>query len=225
MANILQRLGAFRNKAVRHTIDTDSGPVEFKFYPPRMRMLLSGRLREIMEPLTGALTSLFSSKAADASRQQEVDADGKVTTFVQALNPEVIEVRERKRREAITEAFKAILADNTRYQIGELLADSLRDDFPADESQRALQVREFMDELDLPTLVQFLKGYFKALAPVLDSSGNSILSGLPGLVKREVAKALGKAQDGEVVAQPVADIIPMRPTPDQGTTPHETMET
>ena len=197
MTNILQRLGAFRNKAITHTIETDEGMVEFKFYPPRMRMMISGQMRKIIEPITKAMGVLFSNNGQDASRQQEVDENGNVSTFVQGLNPEVIELRERKRSEAISEALSVLLDDNTRYQIGALLADSLRDDFPENEAERAKDVRVFMDALDLPTMVAFLKGYFKALAPVLDKSGNSILSGLQETVKREVSRVLGKTEAGE----------------------------
>lgn len=197
MSTILQKLGAFRNKAITHSIDTDNGPQEFRFYPPRMRMMLSGRMREILEPITKAMTVLFSDRSGDASRQQEVSEDGAVTTYVQGLNPEVIKVREEKRQEAVSVAVKALLNDNTRYQIGELLADSMRDDFAKDEGKRAQEVREFMDEVDLPTMISLMAGYFKALAPVLDKSGNSIFSGLQESVKREVSKALGKTQGGE----------------------------
>ncbi len=197
MANILQRLGAFRNKAITHTVDSDNGPLEFKFYPPRMRMLLSGRMHEILEPLCAAASTIFSDTSRDVSRQQEVDKDGLVTTFVQALNPEVIALRAEKRVTALKDALAAIVDDATRYQIGELLADSLRDDFSDDELERRKEVRKFMDEIDLPTLSQFMSGYFKALKPILDKSGNSIFSDLRETVAREVKKALGATQAGD----------------------------
>jgi hypothetical protein len=226
MANILQRLGAFRNKAIAHPIDTDTGPVEFKFYPPRMRMLLSGRLREIIDPISSAVAALFDDRSADASRQQEVAEGGTVTTFVQALNPDVIQLRQKQKEEAISKAMKALLADNTRYQIGELLADSLREEFSENEAQRAQEARQFMDELDLPTLLQFLKGYFKALAPILNPSGKSILSGLPEMVKREVGKALGKTQAGESTSPEVdGPTIGIIPHPSVPAEPGTTMET
>lgn len=197
MASILQRLGAFRNKAISHTVDSDNGPQEFRFYPPRMRVLISGRMREIVEPITRALSTIFSKNDQDASRQQEVSQDGTVTTFVQGLNPEVIAVRDKQRGAAIRDALASLLDDKTRYHVGELLADSLRDEFSTDEAQRARQVREFMDEVDLPTLAEMLKGYFKALAPVLDASGNSILSDLRNVVKREVGRATGRAGESD----------------------------
>lgn len=205
MSKILARIGAFRNKAVVQSIETESGPQDFRFYPPRMRMLLSGRMREIVEPITQALGTLFAKTSQDASRQQEVSADGKVTTFVQGLNPEVIALRETQRSEALARALRAVLEDNTRYQIGELLADSLREDFSENEGERAKEARKFMDEMDLPTLIEFVKGYFKALAPVLDKSGNSMFSNLQGLVKREVERALGKDSETEVGDE--ADIL------------------
>lgn len=197
MANIITRLGAFRNKAIVHTVDSPEGPQDFRFYPPRMRMLISGRMKEIIEPLTSAMAVLFSSTGQDASRQQEVESDGRVTTFVQGLSPEVIELRERKRREAIERAMGVLLNDSTRYQIGELLADSMRDEFSDKESERAKEARQFMDEVDFPTIVSLIRGYLKALAPILDASGNSILSGLQETVKREVARAVRKTEAGE----------------------------
>lgn len=215
MANILTRLGAFRNKAVSHSIQTDSGPQEFRFYPPRMRMLLSGRMRQIIDPISSALAVLFGDRSQDVTRQQEVEPGGKVTTFVQGLSSEIIELRERRRSEAIQGALSVLLNDDTRYQLGELLADSLRDEFAEKESDRVREVRQFMDEIDLPTLVQFVQGYFKALAPVLDASGNSILSDLRGTVKREVARALGKTEAGENAPDvPSDNVIPM-PTQDE----------
>jgi hypothetical protein len=215
MANILQRLGAFRNKAITHSIETDNGLQEFRFYPPRMRMLLSGRMREILEPITQAMSVLFSDRSGDASRQQEVEVDGRVTTYVQGLNPEVIALRQEKRAAAVKDAMAAILNDNTRYQLGELLADSMRDDFSSDEGTRAQEVRQFMDEVDLPTIFGLMQGYFEALKPVLDKSGNSIFSGLQETVSREVKKALsGVAQDGDDGAEE-NNVLPMQETRDE----------
>ena len=214
MAKILQRLGAFRNKAITHSVDSDNGPQEFKFYPPRMRMLLSGRMREILEPLSQAASTIFSDTSQDVSRQQEVETDGRVTTFVQGINPDVIALRAEKRAQAIKDALAALLDDNTRWQLGELLADSLRDDFPEDAGQRAVESKAFMDEIDLPTLGQFIQGYFKALKPILDKSGNSIFSSLQETVTREVKKALGATQAGDENLDDLdeSNVIPMEKT-------------
>lgn len=198
---ILSRLGAFRNKAITHSIETpDGGMQEFKFYPPRMRMLVSGRMREIMDPLSQAVNALFVDRNTDSSRQQEVQADGAVTTYVQGVPPEVLELRAKQRSEAIKSALTALLADDTRYQVGLLLADSMRDDFSSNEGERAKESRAMMDEIDVPTLIELVKGYFKALAPVLDKSGNSIFSNLKNTVKTEVARALGQDEEGEASA-------------------------
>jgi hypothetical protein len=207
MTNILKRLGAFRNKAITHIIDTETGPTEFKFYPPRMRMMISGQMRTIIEPISKAMGVIFSNKSQDASRQQEIAEDGVVTTFVQGLNPEVIEIRERKRSEAISDALGVLLNDSTRYQVGALLADSMRDDFSDNEAERAKEVRAFMDEIDLPVMIDLLKGYFKALAPVLDKSGNSILSNLQKSVSREVSRALNGTEEGEVNADGLINAV------------------
>tara|TARA_R110002096_G_scaffold77443_2_gene182352 strand:- start:873 stop:1568 length:696 start_codon:yes stop_codon:yes gene_type:complete len=207
MTNILKRLGAFRNKAITHIVDTEAGPTEFKFYPPRMRMMISGQMRTIIDPISRAMGVIFSNKGQDVSRQQEVSEDGLVTTFVQGLNPAVIEIRERKRSEAIGDALGVLLNDDTRYHIGALLADSMRDDFSENEAERAKEVRVFMDEIDLPTMIELLKGYFKALAPVLDKSGNSILSNLQKSVKREVSRALNGTEEGEVTADGLINAV------------------
>lgn len=197
MGNLIERLGAFRNKAVEHVITNDDGEeLTLKFYPPRMRMLISGNMRSIIEPITQSISTLFEPTNQDASRQQTVEKDGTVETFVQGLNPEIVKVRSEKREAAIAKALGVLLEDDTRYQIGMLLADSLRDDFPQNEAERAKAARQFMDEVTTVDLVSMVIGYLKALAPVLNKEGKSIFSDLQGKVMSMVERHLAGTQVG-----------------------------
>ena len=195
---ILNRLGAFKKKFVVHTIRDGDAEHEFKFYPPRFRNIANGRTRDLLEPIIQAATALMGGGDAGKSQHILYNDDGQPTeASTMGQEPEVLKLLEARKRQAVSDAMGVLFNENTTDYIGELLADSLRDEFPAPSHQDyASTVKQFMDEVTTDVMIQFLIGYFKALAPFMDSEGKSTRSGLLEKAKQ----LLGRAGAGEIVA-------------------------
>lgn len=186
MSNILGKISAFIPKY--HTADICG--VEFKFYSPRMKTLMSGAIAQVVKPIFSALSVLFSDKDQDVTRSWERTPDGSQASFTQAASAETISLRAAQVKEALDTVVGLIFSDETRYQLGLLLADSLRDDFSSKESDRALESRHFVDALTPEQFGLMCMAYFKVLMPLMDDSGNSALSAIAKRLKEEVGRRM-----------------------------------
>ena len=208
--SILTKLGAFAKKAVTVEI----GGQTWNFYPPRMRTVLNGGMGKLIQPLAAAVQTLFASTEEDNARQFERDENGTVrSTYVQGVPAETIKLRAEQKQAALQRVIDMIFNDETRYQFAMLLADSLRDDFDTDERKRATEARKFIDELELPQLYEFLRAYLRAVSPLLDAQGNSMLSGLHERIKAEVERQLGQVEEQPASASPLRVVRNETPTP------------
>lgn len=200
---ILNRLGAFKKKCVVHTIRDGETEHEFKFYPPRFRNIANGRTRNILEPMVQAVTVLMSGGNDGKTQHIIYGENGQaVEASTMGQEPEVLKAVELRKRNAISDALGVLLNENTTAYIGELLADSLRDEFPAPSHQDYEGVvKQFMDEVTADVMIQFMMGYFKALVPFMDSEGNSTRSGLLEKAKQ----LLGQTGAAKVVAEVAAE--------------------
>jgi hypothetical protein len=211
--NILARLGAFRKKFITHKISDGEAEHEFRFYAPRFGSIATGRTRELVEPLIQSATAIWTGgRSATQTQQIKYGDDGRpLEAMVMSQDEDTMRAVEEQRRAAISDAFGVLFSDTHRHLLGELLADSLRDDFPArtDPEFDAI-VKKFMDDTDFGLMVQFITGYFKALLPFMDSAGNLIPSGLRELV----AKAAGdQVEGGEESSVPQIPKLVTTPTP------------
>lgn len=226
---ILSRLGAFKKKFVVHIINDGEAKHEFKFYPPRFRNIANGRTRNILEPIIQAVTVLMTG-GNDGKTQHILYNDMGQATEASTMGqePDVLKAIEVRRRQAISDALGILLNEETTAYIGELLADSLRDEFPApDHQDYDGVVKQFMDDVTTDVMIQFLMGYFKALMPFMDSEGNSTRSGLLEKAKQLLgqtgaAKVVAAvAEEQGVKEETVAEIL-QGPKPKQNSTEEST---
>jgi hypothetical protein len=187
MSNLLKKLGALRKKATPHTIMG----TEFHFYPVRVARVVSGEMKMLIEPITRAASVMFDNSARDVQITEEVTSDV-VVRQSNAISPELAQFRAKRRDKAIDEAMSILLRDETRYAIGRLILDSLRDDHP-NKNPSDEEVAEFVDapEMDIPVFIEFIKGFLKANTAMFGDLGNS----LRGIVKQKMEEVLQRSPD------------------------------
>lgn len=188
MSNLLKKMGALRKKATPHTIQG----VEFNFYPVRVARVVSGEMKTLVEPITRAASVMFDSSARDVQITEEVTPDGMVVRQHNAISPELAQFRAKRRDKVIDEAMGILLRDETRYALGRLIMDSLRDDHP-NKNPSEEEVAEFVDAdaMDIPVFIEFIKGFLKANTAMFGDLGNS----LRGIVKQKMEEALQRSPD------------------------------
>jgi hypothetical protein len=171
MSNLLKKLGALRKKATPRTIMG----TEFNFYPVRIARVVSGEMKTLIEPITRAASVLFDNSANDVQITEEVTPDGTVARQHNAISPELAQFRSKRRDKAINDAMSILLRDETRYALGRLIMDSLRDDHP-NKNPSEEEVAEFVDadQMDIPVFIEFIKGFLNANTAMFGDLGNSI---------------------------------------------------
>jgi hypothetical protein len=181
-SKIMQKIGAFKRKAVLHTIND----AEFKFYPVRMSLLLSGDLKEAIAPIAKAITTLMTcGDQVKAERHTQLAGDndpdmppGSVYTKETEVSVPLADWAVATRGNAMQGAVNALFDQKVKLTIGRVLADSLRDDF--DKNPDDDDVAEFVDALDIRDLAEFCVGFMKANAEVfgLDADNREKLGNL-----------------------------------------------
>lgn len=166
VAKILTKLTAFKPKHITHKVND----VEFKFYPVHVKLFVSSEIRKIVSPIVEVVQTIFAGPAASTNEHwREITAEGS-SEMTKAASVETLSFMESLRGKTRDRAVEIFTSDETRYQIGRLLASSLRDEFP-DPSDATYEdtVREFVDstQMDLSTFFQFCSGFLKANAAVL----------------------------------------------------------
>lgn len=161
---ILKRIGAFSSKAVPHTIDGQT----FQFYPVRTRMILSGKFRDLIEPIVKAVGVLrLPIDPFPAKLTEDSGPDGSFLRVTEAPTVQMVDHQNAIRNNEMKAALDTLFSDQNSLSVGRLILDSLRDEVegrPTDE-----QVMEFMedDNMDVAVLYGFVVGFVKANAKVL----------------------------------------------------------
>lgn len=102
------------------------------------------RLSGLLAEMAGHFTTLLgSSSNRDQGSTEEVYAPpegekGEIMTktVIQPINPDLATLRANQRERSVQGAIKTLFSDKNRAAIGELLMDSLKDDFPRGKSAR-----------------------------------------------------------------------------------------
>lgn len=168
-----QKTSLFEKKHVERTI----GNTTWRFYPTRVSRLF--QLRDTIKAITEACSVLFSKNTDDYGQTVEkVSSEQGVIErqSTEATTVELAKLRASQKRAAMAEAVEALLGDGTKLQLGKLLTDSLRDDFPSNVSDS--EINEFVESLDLAQLVEFLMGFAEANAKVFGPVGEKVRSAL-----------------------------------------------
>jgi hypothetical protein len=136
----------------------------------------------LLAELAGHFTTLLASNSGrDQGSTEEVYAPpegekGEIMTktVVQPINPDLATLRTNQRERSVQGAIKSLFSDANRAALGELIMDSLKDDFPRGKKRPAEECLEFVDSMDLPTFVEFLKGLAEANAKVFGDLGKEL---------------------------------------------------
>lgn len=139
-----------------------------KFFPVSVGTTFE--LRRLAKPLAKALSALFAPAKQDIGIIERVfeasgeEPGGKITEN-EPIHPELAKVRSKEREDGVASLVDALLDPKNGDVIGKVIMDCLREEFP--RGRDAPHPNEFMRELELPTLVELLKGCFKSNKEVL----------------------------------------------------------
>lgn len=155
-----------QEKSITHVVgkDADGGDVEKRFY--EMRAGLVPRMKTIALPLVKSLTVLFGKKDGDRAtqhREHVTEGSREVNYTILAPSPELVRERHAQQQAAVESLFAGITDQATLAAVADIIADSLRDDFP-DAKARAAAAVKIREEMTLPQMVPFLIGVGKANA-------------------------------------------------------------
>lgn len=131
--------------------------VERVFYAMSLKTVF--QLRSIAKPILTSLASIFGSTQQSL---REVYQAGEVTkkTF-EPLPSDTLKGEVLAREKAIADLTDALLDPRNAELFRLLLTDSLRDDYPRPVKLTKEQIAE-LEELDVPTAIEFLGGVFQA---------------------------------------------------------------
>jgi len=181
--DILKKLGALRKKKTPRTIDD----VEFNFYPVRVARILTGDLKEILAPVSDAIQVLLTPRSQDEEILEESAPDGTIARARKPATMEMVSYRADKRKATLNAAMDALMCDETRYKIGRIIMDSLRDDCPSDPTKD--QIKQFVDaeEMDVGRFAEFIKGFLAANTAIFGDLGNRIRERMEKVVEKMTA--------------------------------------
>lgn len=213
-----QRVKTFQERrAVTHTID---GMGELRFYPNRISQLQ--QLKGVSETVMKCMGTLFSDNRGDADAVTETGTDETgfqiQKTRVSAVSTEVLEYRAKQQRVAIEELF-SLLDRRSMMLLGEMLMDSLRDEFTYARQRAPQDVEEFLfgageeageAAMDLPLFVGLMQGWIKANSKVFGDMGEKLV----GLVKGRIQVVSGL--EGDPTSGPSSKTVSSQPSPTDG---------
>lgn len=192
-AKFFKRESLFKPKHVVHQV----GDNELKFYPVSLTMLW--RLRTFFEPVIEALRVLTGGKNdVERTVDQGVDEEGnkRTITHMGAIAPDVARLREERSDQAWSKALDCIFGDECRKLLGELFADSLRDEFTREEAHDADVGDEVMKSLDLATTVAMVNGLLKANTRVFGPFAEKVRKAAEAKLDDALGDVAGVAPEG-----------------------------
>lgn len=150
----------------------------YRFYSVGVRT--AAKLSSTIANLAGHIAVLMGGGQKDqGSTIEDYTAPGGEAvskTHSDPINPDLAKLRADQRRSSVTQALTQLMDQKTRQVLGELLMDSMRDDFPRGQARNAEEAREFVDQMDLPVLVQFLAGLIEANKNFFGDLGNQLVA-------------------------------------------------
>lgn len=212
MSTILAKLGGLTLKKYPREI----AGTEFQFYPVRVKNIVTGTTREILQPLSDALQVMLRPRNADEEVLEEISPDGTVGRARKPVTKEMAVFRAEQRHEALSAAMSAILRDDTRYKLARLIMDSLRDDCPKNPSEQEIKDFADADEMDVVVFTEFLKGFMAANAALFGDLGNVIRERINQAVERMTADPEEVLEDAAPDQPQETEAPTLRPLHDEG---------
>ena len=193
------------NVFAKKFVSRQIGEATWNFYPVSVGRVFE--LRETIKDLFTSMSALFASNKDDVGQEIEkiTQAGGEIQrTNISAISVELAMLRDKQRKESIGAAIEALLSERNKIMLGRLLADSLREEFSRDCPDD--EIKSFMSELDLGTLVEFLMGFVEANAKVFGPLGER--------VRATVQSKLAELAPGSVASPATAnEAVPSTPAP------------
>ncbi len=205
----------------RKVVGQIEGFGEVAFYPNRIAQLQ--QLRGLSETVMKCMGTLFADNRGDSDSMTETgtDDDGFQVqkTTVSAVSTDVLIYRASQQRQAIEEMFS--LADRRNLMLlGEMLMDSLREEFPYSRQRPPQDVEEFLfgasdDEagdgaLDVTLFIALMQNWVKANSKVFGEMGEKLV----GLVKGRLQTVSGLEE--EPTSGPSSKTVSSPPSPTDG---------
>ncbi len=160
------------------------------FYPVSVKTAF--KLKGVAKPIASALTKLFQ-KDGPLKQTTVLDTVEGNQTDIQPLSIEAAKFIQESHSSAAQEIFDTLTNEKTLLVIGELIMDSLRDDYKRHPAPTEAQIQEFVDSLDLEVIAQMAIGVVKAntklFHPLREWAGEAIKaakSALPPEVKNSL---------------------------------------
>jgi hypothetical protein len=167
-------------------VDHEVQGSKLRFYPNRIRVLHV--LADVSRPVAAALASLFADQSRDSALNEKTMTEGETLireSSVAAVSVDTIKMRAKEREDAIAKLVDAVSDKRNRLLIGQLLMDSLREEFPAHTDRPVPEVEEFLygdgegyEGIDLPTMGEMLTGWIKANSKVFGPVGEQVAARL-----------------------------------------------
>ena len=178
------------------SVDREIHGQQVTFYTCSVRTC--AKLSGVLSKLAGHFTTLIGANSDRDQGKTEEDYQteaGEIIskTIVEPINPDLAQLRADQKERAVAGAIEALFSTKNRAAIGELLMDSMKDEFPRGKKPPAEECQGFIDEMDVPTLIEFLKGLAAANAKVFGDLGK----GLGRAVQDKAKELLG----GEVTVE------------------------
>jgi len=148
-------------------VESEVNGEKLRFFPISMRLLF--RLRDIGKSLAKAIASIFNRDEDHVGSTTRNVTEGEQVmqvTEIEAISPELAELREKKRVEAITDVVDTLTDPQSGDVVAEIIMDSLRENFDRNPSPQ--QIEEFRNALDAESLVQLMAGVGAANKKLFD---------------------------------------------------------
>lgn len=139
-------------KFIEHEIP-DAGTI--RFYPNRIGSL--AHLRELQDEIATVIGHFFTNTENDCGSAVKRYKEGAATveeTCIVPATPDVLEFRAKERRQAIGKLFDLLDSRNLLY-FGQLLMDSMREEFPYKRDRDPQEIEEFLYGKDGKSAVDF----------------------------------------------------------------------
>jgi hypothetical protein len=190
----------------------------FNFYPVSLEKLL--KFKDMAKAIGQALAVLMSSSERDSgsiSRQFASDSQpGLMDTEIvaDAVKPEVVKMRMEAKQNAVGKLMDAIGDNANLAAIGELIMDSLRENFPRNHPDNPPPI-EFMNQMDAPLIVEFLVGVAKANKGMFGPLGDRLseMGQVLKLAQQAVMNKLGGLASEGKTTDPAPSPASPAPTP------------
>lgn len=148
-----------------------------KFYAARLYVV--GQLKGFLKPLFRGLAELSATYDTDISKESVDTSEGgsrQLRTTLTAIEPALAKQRQQQRQALIDSLVEDLTSPAAMLALGRLCLDALRDDFPGKPNDQ--QIRQFVDDADMPTLVVMLKAVAEAnkevFGPLTDRAKTAI---------------------------------------------------